>query len=59
METNKIILIIKEDNTHFSFFVPKEKMQQVAQLFLGTTVEIDAKQLEDGKVILEDIRWAA
>lgn len=54
--TNQIT--IQENNQILIFQVPEDIIKQVARLFLGTTVEIEAKEM-NGKVVLERIRPAA
>lgn len=51
-------ITIQENNQSIILYVPENTIKQVARLFLGTTVEIEAS-FSDGKVILEDIRPAA
>jgi hypothetical protein len=54
--TNQITL--QENNQVLTLNVPENIMKQIARLFLGTTVEIEATET-NGKVVLEAIRPAA
>jgi hypothetical protein len=54
--TNQITL--QENNQVLTLNVPENIMKQIARLFLGTTVEIEATET-NGKVVLEAIRPTA
>jgi hypothetical protein len=49
---------LQENNQVLTLNVPENIMKQIARLFLGTTVEIEATET-NGKVVLETIRPAA
>lgn len=58
METHQINIKERGSQHNFILLVPKHSVQQIAQLFLGTQVEVEATTKE-GRFLLEDIRWAA
>jgi len=59
METNQINIREKNTKNQLKLIVSENRIQQIAKLFLGGNVEIDAKKAKNGQIILEDIRWAA
>lgn len=59
IESNQINIREKHSQQSLVILVPKSKIQHIAKLFLGSTVQIDAKKDLKGQVVLEDIRWAA
>lgn len=59
LETNQINIKELKSNDKLTLSVNESEMSQIARLFLGTRVEIEAKEDENGVVYLKDIRWAA
>lgn len=59
VETNQINIKEKDSDKKYTLFVNHIKMPEIARLFLGTTVNVEAKTDQEGKMVLQEIHWAA